>query len=116
VGIYEVVVRILGREPGDIPRILQAVENAAREVCRSSSRGPSWVMLGCEEGLIVAQAEALPSRRLGEGALIECTVSVKSEDPRWIVNLFELLKSEATTLGYPILLRLREVEERLRGV
>jgi hypothetical protein len=104
--LYSLSLRILGRDPGDIPRMLSAVEEASKEFCGSASRGPSWVVLGCNEGLVCAQAEARAPKSLGDRAAIECLVKISSKDPSWIVTVLERIRAEASSLGYPLLLNL----------
>ena len=100
---YSIRVRVLGKEPSDIPKMLSAIEEASTKVCNAISRGPSWLLVGCNEGLLSAQARALMSSRIGGTALI-CSVYLSSKDPKWIVEMVERVKAEANSLGYPVVL------------
>jgi len=100
---YSARVRVLGREPSDIPKMLSAIEEASTKICNMISRGPSWLLVGCNEGLLSAQAKALMPGRIG-GTTIVCLVYLSSKDPKWIVEMVERVKTEVNSLGYPVVL------------
>ncbi len=111
---YSVRVRILGKEPGDIPKMLSAVERASSSLCKATSRGTSWLLIGCDEGLLSSQVRAFMSSRMG-GTTIMCLVSLSSNDPKWIVDIVDRIKAEANSLGYPVLLETENLSKEEGG-